>query len=131
MSQPERSAGLPRRRWQRDLLRAFDIIKREGFPAFVRTAGAILRERAFPRTYKDWIAHYDTLSRADRQSMAANIGVLAGPKISLIMPVSDGDRRSLHFTIRSVQAQLYPRWQLCLGVDNSIAEELPVRSFTR
>ena len=124
MSQPERSAGLLRRRLQRDFQRAFDIIKREGFPAFVRTAGAILRERAFPRTYKDWIAHYDTLSGADRQRMAANAGLLAGPKISLIMAVSDVDRRALHFTIRSVQAQLYPRWQLCLAVDDSIAEEL-------
>jgi GT2 family glycosyltransferase len=123
MSQPWRSAGL-KRRWQRDLQRAFDIIKHEGFPAFVRTAGAILRERAFPRTYKNWIARYDTLSRAGRRRMAADIGLRAGPKISFIMAVSDGDQKSSYTTIRSVQAQVYPRWQLCLGVDVSIAEQL-------
>lgn len=124
MSEPERSAGLLKRRWQRDLQRASDIIKHEGFPAFVWKAGAILRERTFPRTYKDWIARYDTLNRADRRRMAADIGLGAGPTISLIMAVCDGDRKSLHMTIRTVQAQLYPQWQLCLGVDVSIAEEL-------
>jgi GT2 family glycosyltransferase len=124
MSEPERSAGLLKRRWQCDLQRAFDIIKHEGFSAFVRTAGATLRERAFSRTYKNWIARYDTLSRADRRRMAADIGLRAGPKISLIMAVCAGDRNSLHMTIRSLQAQLYPRWQLCLGVDVSIAAEL-------
>jgi O-antigen biosynthesis protein len=124
MSQPGRSTGLLKRRWQRDLQRAFDIIKHEGFPAFVRRAGASLRERALPRTYKKWIARYDTPSRADRRRMAADIGLRAGPTISLIMAVGDGDQKSLHRTIRSVQAQLYPRWQLCVGVDVSIAEEL-------
>ena len=40
------------------------------------------------------------------------------------MPISADDEKWLSGTIRSVQTQLYPHWELCLAVDRSVPESL-------
>jgi GT2 family glycosyltransferase len=103
-------------------------MKRDGFWACLNKIAAVLRERASPPRYQEWIARYDTPSAAERQQLKGDIaGLEAGPKISIIMPVCDGDAKSLRIAIGSVQAQLYPRWELCLGIDNSIPD--PLRNY--
>jgi O-antigen biosynthesis protein len=111
--------------WKRNLRRAYQIIQRDGFPAFIRKAGIVLLERAYFGTYRRWIALYDTLDRNTRQCIATDIARLpSGPAISIIMPVSGDDAKRLDGTIRSVQTQLYPRWELCIAVDISVAKPL-------
>ena len=70
--------------------------------------------------YEAWIRMYDTLSRSDRRKIRAHI--LAFPKqplISILMPVYNPAPRHLRDALRSVCAQLYPNWQLCIVDDAS------------
>jgi O-antigen biosynthesis protein len=88
---------------------------------FLRRCGlhATLR-RLFPslRTYRSWVAEYDRLSRADRAAIAAAIGGMTSrPLISLVMPVARCEKRLLRRAVASVEAQLYPNWQLCIAAD--------------
>jgi O-antigen biosynthesis protein len=43
--------------------------------------------------------------------------------ISVMMPVAGADRWYLQTTIRSMQTQLYPYWELCCSADASVLEE--------
>jgi O-antigen biosynthesis protein len=43
--------------------------------------------------------------------------------ISVMMPVAGADRWNLQTTIRSMQTQLYPYWELCCSADASVLEE--------
>lgn len=52
--------------------------------------------------------------------MAAEIAAMAEPPlISVVMPVYETDPRWLGAAIRSIQAQVYPHWELCLSDDAS------------
>ena len=46
----------------------------------------------------------------------------AKPIISIISLISADDALAANETIRSVQRQLYPRWELCLAVERSVSE---------
>ena len=75
--------------------------------------------------YKTWIRLYDTLSRSDQRKIHNHI--LAFPKqplISIVMPVYNPAPRHLRDALRSVRAQLYPNWQLCIVDDASTNKQV-------
>lgn len=82
---------------------------------------AIRRNLARPAPdYAQWVAAYDTLTDAGRQEIAARITAFPlRPLISVVMPVFDPPVQLLDEAIRSVQAQLYPNWELCIADDAS------------
>lgn len=83
--------------------------------------GAIRRNLARPAPdYAQWVAAYDTLTDAGRREIAARIAAFPRrPLISVLMPVFDPPLQLLDEAIRSVQAQLYPHWELCIADDAS------------
>lgn len=57
--------------------------------------------------------------------MEAEISALAQPPlISVLMPVYETDPRWLGAAIRSIRAQIYPHWELCLSDDASTRAEV-------
>ncbi len=59
---------------------------------------------------------------ADRaKGMIANM--TAHPRISIVMPVYNVDRRWLLAAVESVHRQFYPHWQLCIADDDSTRDE--------
>ncbi|WP_204165165.1 glycosyltransferase family 2 protein [Methylobacterium radiodurans] len=97
--------------------------------AFWRALGKRVRGRAFldralrhrrETGYGAWIRRSATLTPADRARIRAEVaGWEAAPLISVLMPVHDPAPRVLRVAIRSLQAQLYPHWELCLCDDAS------------
>ena len=111
-------------RWRKFLTRAFQVLRTEGLSVLIRRTRAVLRELVFPSSYRRWIVRHETPSPAARQRLRDDLAKLPRrPVISLIMPVAGKDRQRLHTTIRSVQGQLYPNWELYLSADTSIPEE--------
>ncbi len=108
-----------------DLRRAYHILRQEGSRALFRKIAHVLHEIVFPRSYERWIARYDTLNQASRQKIIAAIAQLrTKPTISIIMPVGAGTGKCFKSTLNSVETQLYPYWELCLGVGPSALNEL-------
>ena len=97
--------------------------------ALWRTLGKRVRGRAFldralrhrrETGYGAWIRRSATLGAADRARIRAEVaGWETAPLISVLMPVHDPAPRVLRAAIRSLQAQLYPHWELCLCDDAS------------
>ncbi|HEX8416827.1 MAG TPA: glycosyltransferase family 2 protein, partial [Methylobacterium sp.] len=78
------------------------------------------------RSYAAWIARFDTLTDADRQRVRAEVaGWPDAPLISVVMPVYDPKAAVLEAALRSVQAQLYPNWELCIADDASTDPAIP------
>ena len=68
-------------------------------------------------SYTKWISRYDTLSDADRELIRQHQStLLTQPRISIIMPIVEPNQAYLNQTISSVLAQLYPNWELCIGL---------------
>ncbi len=68
--------------------------------------------------YADWVAAHDTLNDADRAAIVAHGRALPlQPAVSLLLPLGFGMPGGAGDTLASVQAQLYPRWQLCIVGD--------------
>ena len=108
------------RLWTHYFKRSYRIIRDGGFRVFAERAATVLWGAVFSRTYGRWVSLYDTLDRSARQSVEADImNITAPPIISIIIPISADDLLAANETIRSVQKQLYPRWELCLAVDRS------------
>lgn len=99
-----------------------------------RTAMRLLRERGLrglfaamtdssvSRTldYAGWVAMFDRPSAADLRYMAAAAAVFPEqPLISVLMPVYNSPPTLLREAIRSVVAQTYPNWELCIADDAS------------
>ena len=77
------------------------------------------------RDYPAWIDRYDRLQPSD--IVAINRQIQALPhrvKISIIMPVFEVPLKVFQETIGSVQAQLYPDWELCIADDGSRSRHL-------
>jgi glycosyltransferase involved in cell wall biosynthesis len=75
--------------------------------------------------YNVWIRRYDRLRAEDRRLIRAQIaGFKNPPLISVLLPVYNSNLKWLRRAIRSVQAQLYPHWELCIGDDASTQENV-------
>ncbi len=87
--------------------------------------GPLLREefdegREVVGDYHEWIRRYDRLSRDDRRLIAEQIARLENPPLfSVLLPVYNSHPKWLRRAVRSVQAQLYPHWELCIADDAS------------
>lgn len=102
----------------------------ENYPdVAARGANALAHYVAFGRregrsankgSYRDWVCYYDTLSEEDRTVFRAAIEAFpTRPLISIVMPVYNTELAWLERAIRSVRAQLYPDWELCISDDAS------------
>jgi GT2 family glycosyltransferase len=81
-----------------------------------------LRQRRLSRSYRAWIARYDTIGEDDRRVIARAVASLCDPPlISVVMPVYETPEAYLRAAIDSVRRQLYPHWQLCIADDASTA----------
>ncbi|MBS9720216.1 glycosyltransferase family 2 protein [Tianweitania sp. BSSL-BM11] len=73
-------------------------------------------------SYLRWIALYDTLSSEDRSEIQRHIERLSyKPLISIVVPAYNTPADTFRQMIRSVQAQLYTNWELCIADDASPA----------
>jgi len=71
-------------------------------------------------TYADWVKRYDTLNEVTRSKISENIAAMPQtPLISVVMPVYNPDPQYFDAAIRSVRAQIYPCWELCIADDVS------------
>jgi cellulose synthase/poly-beta-1,6-N-acetylglucosamine synthase-like glycosyltransferase len=98
--------------------RAHTILVKEGWKSLLeRTVAIFHMPHIDDRSYASWIWLYDRLTAELRQTIRNEITEWGenAPKITIIMPISDAGWRLLHTTIRSLQAQLYPRWELYLS----------------
>nr|WP_238314147.1 glycosyltransferase [Methylobacterium crusticola] len=76
--------------------------------------------------YDTWVAHFDTLSDADRARIEAEVATWRDPPlISVVMPVYDPGAKVLEEAMRSVRLQLYPHWELCIADDASSDPAVP------
>jgi GT2 family glycosyltransferase len=72
--------------------------------------------------YQLWIRTHDTITEADRRAILDHVSFLpVHPLISVVMPTYNAPASVLTEAIASVQAQLYPCWELCIADDASTA----------
>ena len=93
-------------------------------------------EEAFDRSdYTEWLRRYDNPSAVDIANLRTQAQVLAAqlgaPMFSVLMQL-DQDFESVNLpwlkeAVASVQAQLYPKWELCIVVSDQV--EAAVREF--
>ncbi|WP_448192853.1 glycosyltransferase [Azospirillum sp. sgz301742] len=75
---------------------------------------------AAPTPYRLWLDRFARLDDTDRAAIRARIAALPRrPVFSIVMPVHNPPPAFLRAAIRSVQAQLYPDWELCIADDAS------------
>lgn len=82
-----------------------------------------LRRRMRPQNdYRQWVRAYDTLDDAAHARIRAQVAeMVSPPRIAVLMPCYNPDPRWLRAAVESVQAQLYPHWELCIADDASPA----------
>jgi glycosyltransferase involved in cell wall biosynthesis len=86
-----------------------------------RIAGLMRADmRDIDRAYPAWIDRYNRIDADARLAMTKRISsVDQPPLISVLMPTFNPAPRHLLAAIQSVQAQIYPRWELCIADDAS------------
>ncbi|ACL56937.1 glycosyltransferase family 2 protein [Methylobacterium nodulans] len=76
--------------------------------------------------YDTWVRCFDTLSDDDRARIRAEVAAMTDPpRISVVMPVYNPAPKVLEEALRSVRAQLYPHWELCIADDASTDPAVP------
>jgi GT2 family glycosyltransferase len=105
---------------RRYIATAVQVARESGLRGLFRHA---LRDRnPFDERFADWVRAFDTLSAADCVAIDARIAAMANKAtISVIVPLYNTPESLLRRCIESVQAQLWPHWQLCLADDASTA----------
>lgn len=89
--------------------------------------GVFHRERD-DRSYKTWIARFDTLDAGERAVIRRRVrALLRQPLISVVLPVFNPDLPLLREAMDSVRRQIYQRWELCIADDAST--DVEVRPF--
>lgn len=124
------------------LRRSAEVYRNEGFAGVRQRAGRLLRTQypvaapgssaaapangqplapaADDRSYARWVAEFDTLDAPALERLRQRVAQLsATPLVSIVMPVYNTVPRDLQRAIASVQAQLYPHWELCICDDAS------------
>lgn len=77
------------------------------------------------KEYALWIKQYDTLNPMVLDQMRHQLQQWSyQPVISLLMSTYHANEQWLLEAIQSVQAQLYPHWELCLAHQNTLAEPI-------
>ncbi len=72
--------------------------------------------------YGEWVQTQAMLTAEDRVAIARHVALLGdAPVISVVMPVYNTPEPLLRAAIASVEAQLWPHWQLCIADDASPA----------
>lgn len=72
------------------------------------------------RDYAAWVHQHDTLGPDERDALQVQVRQLPRqPLVSLVMPVYKPQAEDLLRAIASVQAQVYPHWELCICDDAS------------
>ena len=75
--------------------------------------------------YALWIKHYDRLRKDDVRRIREQIAQFReSPLISVLLPAYNSNLKWLREAIRSVQEQLYARWELCIVDDASTDERV-------
>ncbi|WP_244564204.1 glycosyltransferase family 2 protein [Rhizobium sp. RU36D] len=75
--------------------------------------------------YGTWLKNYATLDDAAIATMTEQVARWQNPPlISVVMPVYNAPLDLLKEAVASVQAQIYPRWELCIADDCSTLEEV-------
>ncbi len=75
-----------------------------------------------PASYRAWVRRHDTLTADDRASIRARIARLPGRVLSLVMAPGHADPRLVVDAAAALVAQLYPHWDLSIGVADAAAE---------
>jgi GT2 family glycosyltransferase len=67
--------------------------------------------------YQRWISGNDTITTLDRSAILKHLTITTNqPLISVIIPAVRTTGDLLRLSINSLLAQLYPRWELCIGL---------------
>ena len=126
--------------WGHLLARSSDVFRREGLAGVRERARRVLHAQQMSgggspdheispgqvagRSYHNWIAAYDKVNESDLIELSGQLGMLGEtPLVSLIMPVYNPQADDLRRAIASVQAQVYPNWELCICDDASPDEQ--------
>jgi len=105
--------------------KAWRVFQREGMQGLVLRWRAHHLPTSSPASagrndYQEWIRRFDTLDDEQRLHMHDALQHWASPPlISVVMPTYNADPVWLSLAIESVQAQLYPHWELCIADDAS------------
>lgn len=103
----------------------YAIWRKEGTEGIVRRGRRILASEQFedsPEAYARWIEQHDTVDEPRRALLRTAVAALPRkPLISIVVPTYNSDIGLLRSMIESVQAQLYPHWELCIADDASTA----------
>lgn len=86
---------------------------------------AKLRFHSSPLDYKSYVEKFDTFHQSDIDSIRRHIDSFAKrPLISILVSVRETSLGYLESTVRSVLAQIYENWNLCIAVDDAVASEV-------
>ena len=114
------------------LRRVRGVLLNEGLYACVRRGGHKLHRllcgqtsllpfhfRDINEQYRTWQQHHQLTPEILASRYEAVERMAYRPLVSLVLPVDQGNERSLKETIESVQSQAYPQWELCVICDPS------------
>jgi len=98
--------------------RTLPVLFKEGFSAFWHKAKKISLRR-FKTEYEIWMDHHYLL-KSDIENRTEKIKKFEyKPKISLVMPVYNVEKKWLKRAVQSVFDQIYENWELCVVDDAS------------
>lgn len=93
--------------------RAWNYLQRQGWRSYLSTGD--LNEQ-----YQRWLAQKKECSQIGGQISAGSME----PKISVLLPVSNGDTKSLEAAVQSVLQQSSSNWELCIVIDATAGQQL-------
>jgi len=97
------------------LRRGFHILRTRGLKSAVNTAyRRLFAKRIF---YRNWIKKHENWDQQVIDEEIANFS--RKPKISIVMPVYNVDKKWFSLAINSIKNQYYSNWELCLADDAS------------
>jgi GT2 family glycosyltransferase len=86
------------------------------------------RRQKHALSYENWVKLHATLTREQASMLVRRChGSSGGPTFSFVVPVYNPELEHLNAAVRSVQAQFYPHWELCLADDASTRPEVRKR----
>lgn len=73
--------------------------------------------------YSLWILFYDNHSAFNKKKLVRQMSMFTRkPKISIVMPVYNVEKRYFEKAIKSIKNQIYENWELCIADDKSTVE---------